>query len=117
MAERLAQAKKMTALKDHLTRLFNRIQNILVQDEVNKNELIDLKETLYDRRDILVSEIYTYLDELDGSKEDMLENEKQIEVIDDKIESIVNEINIFLKKTGKEVKQKRYLKVNKISAS
>ena len=99
MAERISQARKITALKGHLTRLINKIQNILCQEEFDKDELIDLKETLFDRRDILIDEINAYIDELHLQKEEeeIKRRENEINVIDDKIEFLTTDINNTLK--------------------
>ena len=55
---KLIQARKIAALKGHLTRVFNKTRIALAEDEVDKNLILELQETLCDKRDIFVNEIY-----------------------------------------------------------
>ena len=100
MAERLSQVKKISGLKGHITRCINKIHSVLAEDYIDKNELKELNETLLDRRDILVNEIYTYLESLEDKTEEQNEFEekqKEINKLDSKIEAISEEINRALK--------------------
>lgn len=65
---------------------------------MNKDELLELKETLLYREDIFESKVYTYLDEYDDSnKEELRQRLNQIETVDNKLKSVIKEINDFLK--------------------
>ena len=104
---KLAQARRITALKGHFTRLLNQIR-ILLGDDFNKEEVLDLQNTLNDRRDLLVDEIYTYLDMLtaEDDESNIKEREKEIAEIDAKIDKVNDEVASALKQSKLKVTPK-----------
>ena len=104
MAERLDRSKGINGLKGHHTtgmyiRQFNCVRQASSHDNYDKDEVLELQNTLSDRRGISVNEFYIHLEELlqrrEGEKVMKLKKEKRESKLDDRIELINEKINEF----------------------
>ena len=78
--EKLTHARKISALKGHLTRLMNMIQNCLNSDKVESEEIMELQEWMCDKRDVIIDSIYDLISNDEGEAEVLKDRKISFEI-------------------------------------
>ena len=103
----ISQARKVSSLKGHITRTINQIRDSIRRNE-SEEVMLNLRDSLYDKKDVYTEELYNLIEKLIADEEIVSADQKEKDLIeiDQKVEKVNEEIELFLKKDDQPEKNK-----------
>ena len=104
----MAQAKRVAVHKGIFTRYLNEARMLMAGEDDKEAKVRELQIKIADTRDVIVDEIYTLAEQLADSErfEEAVEKEKELKLIDNRLETINDEIASYVNrktKAGKKI--------------